>query len=146
MKKLMILLILLVIPISALGETVKMSWRQASADLPSLQEWQVFAGQSSNTATQTKIATVPYTNQSPPFTVTSPVTVTGTPGTRVKYYFSIAAVSRNGISTARVPGKTAAGVDYLEFLIPYGDVSQPFEVIFEIVVSQAESVLKGMPK
>lgn len=133
MKALLVLSVIMLMASAVFAESAKVSWKQALADQPSLKEWIIFSGDSA--ATVTELTRIPYTGQSgTAFVSTVPVTITGTPGAKVQKYFALAAVSKNNNVTAKVPGKTAAGVGYLEFTAPYGDVSAPFEVLIEIVV------------
>lgn len=112
------------------SNAVKMTWKQPAVDLPSLLEWRVFVGDSA--AEATLLDTIPYTGQTS-FTVTKAITVTGAPGTKVKKYLSISAVSKNGVETSRVMGQTPDGIGYLEFVIAYPNVSVPFDVIIEVI-------------
>ena len=144
MKKLIALFcILLAGPVFA--ETVKISWEQKQVDLSSLAGWRVFMGYLSDVATHTEIIAIEYTGQPPPYVAQKDVAVTGQAGQIVKVYFSIAAYSKNGNVTPRISGKTPDGQDSLEIQIPFGDVSEPFNVIFEII-PQPASLERGAVK
>lgn len=144
MKKLIALFcILLTVPVFA--ETIEISWEQKQDDLLSLAGWRVFMGYLPDVATHTEIIAIEYTGQPPPYVAQKDVSVTGQAGQLVKVYFSIAAYSKNGNVRGRVPGKTPDGKDSLEIQIPFGDVSEPFNVIFEII-PQPTSLERGAVK
>jgi hypothetical protein len=115
-------------------ESAKITWKQPAASLPYVQEWVLFVGDTANPTTEQ--ARIPYDGSgAASYTTSIPITVTGTPGAKVKKYFSLASVSKNGNMTAKVAGMTAVseGLDYLEFTVPYPDVAVPFEVIIQII-------------
>jgi hypothetical protein len=114
------------------AESAKIDWKQATADLPYVQEWIIYSGDVANPTVE--LTRIPYTGGGS-YTSTVPITVTGTPGTKVRKYFSISAVSKNGTVTAKVAGATVTvpPLAYLEFTVPYPNVSAPFEVIISII-------------
>ena len=133
-----ILSVLLLVATASDADTVKMTWKQPAADTASLKEWQVFYGNAPN-PTQLFV-TVPFTAGQASYQITQTIPApTGTPGTKVKYYFSIAAISKNGYIGNKVAGKTAAGLDYIELTIPYQNVGDPYEVIIELILAPAAS-------
>ena len=86
-------------------------------------------------------------------TATGTLTVTGNPGEVKRYYFSMCAVGKDGVVRPRIAGKSSTGQDYLEFTIPWPPISDPFEVIFEVIVApsapatpKVKEILKGIPK
>ena len=116
------------------AESAKITWKQAAADLPYVKEWVVYAGDTANPTTE--VARITYDGSgAASYTSTLPITVVGAPGTKVKKYFALSSVSKNGNMTARVAGSTAVsgGVAFLEFTVPFPDVSVPFEVLIQIV-------------
>ena len=134
MKKLFVVMILILffIPTFVLADSARITWKQPVADLPSTKEWIVYVGDAANPTTE--LTRIPYDGSgAASYTSGIPITVTGTPGSKVKKYLSLAAVSKNGNTSAKVAGKTVAGVDYLEFTVPFGEVSVPFDVIIEVV-------------
>lgn len=140
MKKAICILLALVtlvafsIPSVFAAESAKITWKQTAADLPYVKEWVVFVGDAANPTTE--LARITYDGSgAASYTSILPITVTGAPGTKVRKYFSLASVSKNGNMTAKVAGSTAAtgGLAYLEFTVPYPDVSVPFEVIILVV-------------
>lgn len=138
MKKLFALSIFLfLLSGTVFAETVEISWEQKQIDLSSLAGWRVFMGYLPDTTTHTEIIAIEYTGQSPPYVAQKDVAVTGQAGQLVKVYFSIASYSKNGNVTPRVSGKTPDGKDSLEIQIPFGDVSEPFNVIFKIIPQPA---------
>ena len=117
------------------AESAKLTWKQTVAELPYVQEWIVYSGDAANPTTE--LTRIPYDGAgAASYTSTIPITITGTPGAKVKKYFAMASVSKNGTVTARVAGATATTppLAYLEFTVPYPNVSAPFEVIIQIVV------------
>ena len=134
MKKIgLVIILLLVATMAFAAASARITWKQNTADLPYLKEWVVFVGDSPNPTTE--LTRIPYDGAATgSYTTAVPITVTGTPGSLVKKYISLAAVSKNGNTTTKVPGQTSAGVGHLEYLIPYPDVGIPFEVIISIVV------------
>ena len=126
------------------AESAKVTWKQAAAELPYVQEWIVYAGDAANPTAE--LTRIPYDGSgAASYTSTIPLTVTGAPGTTVRKYISLATVSRNGTVTAKVAGATAATppVGYLEFVVPYPNVGVPFDVIIEIVEGTPRAVKKG---
>jgi hypothetical protein len=118
----------------ARSESAKITWKQAAADQASLKEWIIYSGDSASTVME--LTRIPYTGQpGTSYTSTVPVTITGVPGAKVRKYFALVAVSKNNNVTAKVPGKTAAGVDYLEFTVGFSDASLPFDVLIEVVIA-----------
>jgi hypothetical protein len=116
------------------AESAKITWKQATAELPYVQEWIVYSGDAANPTVE--LTRIPYDGSgAASYTSTIPITVTGTPGAKVRKYFSLASVSKNGTITAKVAGATATTppVAYLEFTVPYPNVGVPFDVIISIV-------------
>jgi hypothetical protein len=119
---------------SVSAESAKVTWKQSTTDLAYVKEWIVYVGDAANTTTElTRIA---YDGSgAASYTSTIPITVTGAPGSSVRKYISLASVSKNGTVTAKVAGVTATTppVGYLEFVVPYPNVSVPFDVVISIV-------------
>jgi hypothetical protein len=131
---LLICLLLATSPALAINSvaTMKMTWKQAAADLPYVKSFIIYAGTQKD-QTVSQIYELPYTGQA---TLTTPIqlTISGEPGTKVKYYFAVAALSKTNTYSDMVFGQTTGGADYLEFTIPYKP-SAPFEVIIEILTN-----------
>jgi hypothetical protein len=150
MKFALIILSVFLLTMVAGAATVKMAWKQSEIDLPSMDRWNIYWGL--DTTTPNLLTTIPYTGQTK-FEISAPIpSPAGTPGQKVKYYFSIEPISKNGNIAERTLGKTAAGLDYIEMVVPYQDVGKAFEVIIELTTekskasTQVKEVLKGMPK
>lgn len=139
MKPRTIMLLLFVFTIGVLFTTVptfaqqasgvKIMWNQPAAELPFVKEWIVYEGNAANPTTEL----ARLQNTGGPLTTNVPINVSGAPGTKVQKYYSVSAVGMNGKETAKTPGTTSGGISYLEFTIPYPDVTAPQSVIFEIV-------------
>ncbi len=127
-----ILILLLLVTSIAFAESARITWKQSEGDLPFVKEWVVYVGDAANPTTE--LTRIPYDGAATgAYTSVVPITITAGPGTTVRKYISIAAVSKNGNISPAAPGQTAAGVGYLEFSIPIPNVAAPFEVIIQIV-------------
>ena len=152
MKKLFLVGVLLSLafflpPLPACAQTashIKVVWQMKATDLPYVKEFKIYSGNSPDPTVVTN--TLAYTGQA---TLTANVAIKapGNPGDTVKQYISVSAVSKSGDETAKAVGLTSAGKDFLEFVVPYPDVSIPFEVIIEIVFEPtAQPAVKGAKK
>src|SRR5512137_2025167 len=99
MKKLIIILAILIFAAPAMAadfsKSLTFAWDQAAADLPNLKEWGLYV-MTTPGGTKPAPIVVPYTTGSGPFQASQSFTVTGTPGSTVRRYFVLDAVSKNG--------------------------------------------------
>ena len=126
MKK-FFLSIIMVLALSSLAMAADFSkqltfgWDQAAADLPNLQGWGLYVMTASG-GTKPAPIVVPYTTGNGPFTAASTFTVTGTPGSTVRRYFVLDAVSRNGNRSG------FSNEVFYDFVIPNADVTTPMSL------------------
>lgn len=132
MKKILCIIAILffTLPVFAadLSMELDFAWEQASADLPNLKEWGLYIMSSSGGTKPTPIV-VSYTSGSGPFTTSSDFTVTGTPGTTVRRYFVLDAVSKNNNRTG------FSNEVYYDFEIPYANVTTPMSLTVKIKIN-----------
>jgi hypothetical protein len=150
MKLAIVILSVFLLAMVASAAIVKMAWKQSEIDLLSMDRWNIYWGL--DATTPNLLTTIPYTGQTK-FEISALIpSPTGTPGQKVKYYFAIEPISKNGNIAEKTLGKTATGLDYIEMVVPYQDVGKAFEVIIELTTektkgtSQAKEVLKAIPK
>lgn len=127
MKKLFVifalLLLVFAVPATAadFSKQVTFGWDQASTDLPNLKEWGLYVMTSSG-GTKPAPIVVPYTSGTGPFTAASTFTVTGTPGSTVRRYFVLDAVSKN------LKRSGFSNEVFYDFVIPFADVTTPMSL------------------
>ena len=102
------------------------SWDQAVSDLPNLKEWGLYV-MTTSSGTKPAPIVVPYTSGNGPFTAASTFTVTGTPGSTVRRYFVLDAVSKNGNRSGY------SNEVFYDFVIPNADVTTP--MTFKVTVT-----------
>ena len=131
MKKTFAILAMLLFSLPAFAADTTMeldfAWTQATADLPSLREWGLYIY---NTPGGTKPApnVVAYTTGNGPFTTSQTFTVTGFPGTTVRRYFVMDALSKTGNRTG------FSNEVFYDFPIPFSDVTTPMSLTVTIHV------------
>ena len=131
MKKIIttIAMLLLAVPAFAIDQTMTLdfSWDQASVDLPNLKEWGLYVTTTSGGSKPTPIV-VPYTSGTGPFLASRDFTVTGLPGTTVRRFFVLDAVSKNGNRSA------ISNEVFWDFVIPFSDVTTPMTLKVKAIV------------
>jgi hypothetical protein len=131
MKKILLVIsfIFLAVPSFAadLSMELDFSWTQATTDLPNLKEWGLYVTTTSGGVKPAPIV-VSYTSGTGPFTASSSFTVTGLPGTTVRRFFVLDAVSKNGNRTA------VSNEVYWDFVIPYSDVTTPMTLKVTVTI------------
>ena len=132
MKNLIVLVALLLafasnVQAADFNKNLTFTWDQTSTDMPNLKEWGLYIY---NTPGGTKPApnVVAYTTGSGPFTTSQTFTVTGVPGTLVRRYFTLDAVSKNGMRSG------FSNEVYYDFPIPFSDVTTPMSLTVTIHV------------
>lgn len=132
MKKLLIIIAILLV--TSLGfaadfsKSITFAWDQASTDLPNLKEWGLYVMTTAGGAKPTAIS-VPYTTGSGPFTAASTFTVTGNPGTTVRRYFVLDAVSKN-LNRSGFSNEV-----FYDFVIPAANVTTPMSLTVTATVT-----------
>ena len=125
MKPLIIILSLLLLAAPAVAadfnKSLTFAWDQASVDLPNLKEWGLYVMTSSG-GTKPAPIVVPYTTGTGPFTAVSAFTVTGVPGSMVRRYFVLDAVSKN------LNRSSFSNEIFYDFQIPFADVVTPMSL------------------
>ena len=125
MKRLLIILSILLFAASGMAadfsKSLTFSWNQASVDLPNLKEWGLYVMTSSG-GTKPAPIVVPYTTGTGPFTAVSAFTVTGVPGSTVRRYFVLDAVSKN------LNRSGFSNEIFYDFQIPFSDVVTPMSL------------------
>ena len=132
MKKLLIIIAILLVTSLGFGadfsKQLTFSWDQASTDLPNLKEWGLYVMTSSGGTKPAAIA-VPYTTGTGPFTASSTFTVTGTPGSTVRRYFVLDAVSK-GLNRSGFSNEV-----FYDFVIPFADITTPMTLKVTVTVT-----------
>lgn len=132
MKKLLVILALLVfaVPVMAadLTQSLTFNWNQASADLPNLKEWGLYVMTTSG-GTKPAPIVVTYTSGTGPFTTDRSFTVTGLPGSTVRRYFVLDAVSKN------LKRSGFSNEVFYDFQIPFSDVTTPMSLTVTVTVT-----------
>jgi hypothetical protein len=100
------------------SKSITFAWDQAITDLPNLKEWGLYVMTASG-GTKPAPIVVPYTSGNGPFTAASTFTVTGTPGSIVRRYFVLDAVSKN-LNRSGFSNEV-----FYDFVIPNADVTTP---------------------
>jgi hypothetical protein len=122
MKKTLLILAMLLMTLPAfaadLTMTLDFAWDQAAADLPNLAKWGLYVTPTSG-GTKPAPIDVPYTSGTGPFLASSAFTVTGTPGTTVRRFFVLDAVSKGGKRSG------VSNEVFYDFVIPFADVTVP---------------------
>ena len=125
MKRLLIILAILIFASTAMAadfnKSLTFAWDQASTDLPNLKEWGLYVMTASG-GTKPAPIVVPYTSGSGPFTAASTFTVTGLPGSTVRRYFVLDAVSKGGNRSGY------SNEVFYDFVIPFADVTTPMSL------------------
>ena len=125
MRKAIIVLALLILAAPAMAvdfsKSITFGWDQAATDLPNLAGWGLYVMTASGGTKDTIIA-VPYTSGNGPFQASQSFTVTGTPGSTVRRYFVLDAVSRNGNRSGY------SNEVFYDFVIPNADVTTPMSL------------------
>lgn len=131
MKKFMFIvsILLLTMPVFAadLTMTLDFSWDQATSDLPNLKEWGLYVTTTSGGSKPAPIV-VPYTTGTGPFLASSDFTVTGLPGSTIRRYFVLDAVSKNGNRSV------SSNEVFWDFVIPFSDVTTPMTLKITVIV------------
>lgn len=136
MKKMLLVLgvlLFLCLPVFAADESITLQWEQAVTDLPNLQGWNFYVGDQ-NGPPWTKFANMPYTTGNGPWTVDASLTITGAPGSTVKKYFAATAVNKDGVESTFATGQPATTEVTKEWKIPWGSVTQPFNLMIKVIV------------
>ena len=102
-------------------------WEQNLEDLPSLEKWGLYVMTSSN-GTKDTIIDVPYTTGAGPFQASSTFTVTGVPGSTIRRYFVLDAVSKNGDRSE------FSNEVFYDFIIPFSNVTTPMSLTVTALV------------
>jgi len=125
MKKLFIVLSILIFATPAMAvdfsKSITFAWDQAATDLPNLAGWGLYVMTASGGTKPAAIA-VPYTTGNGPFQASQSFTVTGMPGSTVRRYFVLDAVSRNGNRSGY------SNEVFYDFVIPNADVTTPMSL------------------
>ena len=111
-----------------LTKSLTFQWDQATSDLPNLKEWGLYVMTTAG-GTKTAPVVIPYTSGSGPFQVANAFTVTGTPGTTVRRYFVLDAVSKNGNRSGY------SNEVFYDFVIPNADVTTPMTLKVTVTVT-----------
>ena len=109
-------------------KSLKFSWDQAASDLPSLKEWGLYVMNSSG-GTKTAPVVIQYTSGTGPFVASQSFTVTGLPGTKVRKYFVLDAVSKN------LARSGFSNEVFYDFDIPFSDVTIPMSLTVTAVIN-----------
>lgn len=109
-------------------KSLTFAWDQATSDLPNLQGWGLYVMTSSG-GTKPAPINVAYTSGTGPFTATQSFTVTGTPGSTVRRYFVLDAVSRSGNRSGY------SNEVFYDFVIPFSDVTTPMSLRVTVTVT-----------
>lgn len=122
MKRLLVIVFVLALSSLAMAadfsKSITFAWDQAATDLPNLQGWGLYVMTTSGGTKPAPIA-VPYTSGNGPFQASQSFTVTGNPGSTVRRYFVLDAVSRNGNRSG------FSNEVFYDFVIPNADVTTP---------------------
>ena len=110
------------------SKPITFAWDQATTDLPNLQGWGLYV---MTTSGGTKPAPIPvaYTTGSGPFQASQSFTVTGTPGSTVRRYFVLDAVSKSGNRSGY------SNEVFYDFVIPFSDVTTPMSLKVTVSVT-----------
>ena len=132
MKRLLIILAILIFAAPAMAadftKSITFAWDQSASDLPNLQGWGLYVMTASGGTKPAAIA-VPYTTGNGPFQASQSFTVTGTPGSTVRRYFVLDAVSLNGNRSGY------SNEVFYDFVIPNADVTTPMSLTVNATVS-----------
>ena len=124
MRRLIIALVLLIaVPCVAAdySKSLTFQWNQTATDIPNLKEWGLYPMTASGGTKDTRI-TIPYTSGTGPFQAASSFTVTGLPGSVVRRYFVLDAVSKNDNRSG------FSNEVFFDFQIPFSDVTVPMSL------------------
>ena len=128
MKKLLVLIMLGLLVVGGgiataaeVSKGLTFQWEQAASDIPNLKEWGLYVMTSSGGAKSSPVV-VPYTSGNGPFQAASSFTVTGNPGTIVRRYFVLDAVSKNDNRSGY------SNEVFYDFQIPFSDVTKPMSL------------------